>query len=161
MNRYNTIIKNDIVNGEGICVSFWVQGCPHHCEGCFNPETWDFNEGKPYTEEVKREIVEAISANKIRRNFSILGGEPLALHNLRMTEDIICTVRAAYPSIKIYLWTGYNFEDILYYDFLKDVDVIIDGKFVQELKNLDLKLRGSTNQRIWIKKNGVWKVQND
>lgn len=165
MNRYNTIIKNDIVNGEGVCVSFFVQGCPHRCKGCFNPETWDFDGGKPYTEETKKEIIEAISANGIQRNFSILGGEPLSGKNIEMTEDIVKTVRNTYPDIKIFLWTGYDFEDsfhyIDFYEIIQYVNVIIDGKFVEELKDLNLKLRGSSNQRIWIKEEGFWRIQND
>ena len=161
MNRYNTIIKNDIVNGEGVCVSFFVQGCPHHCKGCFNPETWDFKKGKPYTEETKKEIVEAISANGILRNFSVLGGEPLALQNLIMTTDIIKTVAVKYPNIKIYLWTGYDFKDISHFEVIDFVDVIIDGKFIENLKNLDLGLRGSSNQKIWVREKGEWKIQND
>lgn len=162
MNRYNTIIKNDIVNGEGVCVSFFVQGCPHRCKGCFNPETWNFESGKPYTEETKKEIIEAISANGIQRNFSVLGGEPLTLYNLEMTEDIVRSVRAAYPDIKIYLWTGYSFENVSHPDIFKYIDVIIDGRFIKDLKNLNLKLRGSSNQRIWTKdEDGFWKVQND
>lgn len=161
MNRYNTIIKNDIVNGEGVCVSFFVQGCPHRCEGCFNPETWDFEGGKPYTEETKKEIVEAISANGILRNFSVLGGEPLALQNLAMTTDIIKTVAIKYPNIKIYLWTGYNFKDISRFEVIDFTDVVIDGKFVENLKNLDLGLRGSSNQKIWFKEKGEWKIRND
>ena len=161
MNRYNTIIKNDIVNGEGVCVSFFVQGCPHHCKGCFNPETWDFKKGKPYTEETKKEIVEAISANGILRNFSVLGGEPLALQNLIMTTDIIKTVAIRYPNIKIYLWTGYDFKDILHFEVIDFVDVVIGGKFIENSKNLDLKLRGSSNQKIWFKEKGEWKIRND
>lgn len=161
MSRYNAILTNDVVNGEGVCVSFFIQGCPHHCKGCFNPETWDFEEGKPYTEGVKKEIIKAIKANGIQRNFSILGGEPLAPENLEMTTDVIRSVRAAYPKIKIYLWTGYSFKDISSLKILKDIDVIIDGNFIEELKDLNLKLRGSSNQNIWIKKKGKWVIQND
>lgn len=161
MNKYNTIIKNDTVNGKGVCVSFWVQGCPHHCKGCFNPETWSFKGGIPYTGKTKTEILEAISANGIQRNFSILGGEPLASENLDMVDDIVRTVRAAYPDIKIYLWTGYDFEKIPNFTLFNYIDVIIDGNFVEELKDLSLKLRGSSNQRIWIKKDNSWRIQND
>lgn len=161
MNRYNAIVTNDVVNGKGVCVSFFIQGCPHHCKGCFNPETWDFNGGKPYTKGVKEEIIKAIKANGIQRNFSILGGEPLAPENLEMTTDVIRSVRAAYPKIKIYLWTGYSFKDISSLKILKDIDVIIDGNFIEELKDLNLKLRGSSNQNIWIKKKGKWVIQND
>ena len=163
--RYNTIITNDVTNGEGVCVSFFVQGCPHHCSGCFNPETWDFNGGKLYNEEVKWQIIKAISANGIERNFSILGGEPLAPQNIKMVEEIVTTVRIAYPNIKIFLWTGYDFENLdfdnkNYDNILSNIDVIIDGKFIEEQKDLSLKLRGSSNQNIWIKKNNIWRKDN-
>ena len=165
MSRYNAILTNDVVNGEGVCVSFFIQGCPHHCKGCFNPETWDFEGGKPYTEGVKKEIIKAIKANGIRRNFSILGGEPLAGKNIEMTKDIVKTVRNTYPDIKIFLWTGYDFEDsshdMDFFEIIQYVDVVIDGKFIEELKDLNLRLRGSSNQRVWIKENGFWRVQND
>lgn len=164
--RYNTIITNDVTNGEGVCVSFFVQGCPHHCSGCFNPETWDFNGGKPYNENVKWQIIKAISANSIERNFSVLGGEPLAPQNIKMVEEIIIAVRIAYPNIKIFLWTGYNFENLdfdnkSYYNILSNIDVIIDGKFIEEQKDLSLKLRGSSNQNIWIKENNIWRKNNE
>ena len=165
MNRYNAILTNDVVNGEGVCVSFFIQGCPHHCKGCFNPETWDFEGGKPYTEGVKKEIIKAIRANGIQRNFSILGGEPLAEKNIEMTKDIVKAVRNTYPDIKIFLWTGYDFEDLShdmnFHEIIQYVDVVIDGKFIEELKDLNLRLRGSSNQRIWIKEKGLWRVQND
>ena len=165
MSRYNAILTNDVVNGEGVCVSFFIQGCPHHCKGCFNPETWDFEGGKPYTEGVKKEIIKAIRANGIRRNFSILGGEPLAGKNIEMTKDIVKAVRNTYPDIKIFLWTGYDFEgsshDMDFFEILQYIDVVIDGKFIEELKDLNLRLRGSSNQRIWIKEKGLWRVQND
>lgn len=163
--RYNTIITNDVTNGEGICVSFFVQGCPHHCSGCFNPETWDFNGGKLYNENVKWQIIKAISANGIERNFSVLGGEPLAPQNIKMVEEIVTAVRIAYPNIKIFLWTGYDFENlklntIKYSKILSNVDIIIDGKFIEEQKDLSLKLRGSSNQNIWIKENNIWRKYN-
>jgi anaerobic ribonucleoside-triphosphate reductase activating protein len=163
--RYNTIITNDVTNGEGVCVSFFVQGCPHHCSGCFNPETWDFNGGKLYNENVKWQIIKAISANGIERNFSILGGEPLAPQNIKMVEEIVTAVRIAYPNIKIFLWTGYEFENLdfdnkSYYNILSNIDVIIDGKFIEEQKDLSLKLRGSSNQNIWIKENNIWRKDN-
>ena len=164
MSRYNTIILNDVTNGEGVCVSLFVQGCPHHCPGCFNPETWDFNEGKPYSQEIKWEIIKAISANGIERNFSILGGEPLALQNIEMVEEITKAVRIAYPDIKIFLWTGYTFEDVItnnyYTNILSNIDVIIDGKFIEKQKDLNLKLRGSTNQNIWTKQDNKWRKNN-
>ena len=154
--RYHGILKNDVSNGNKFHVSFWVQGCPHRCDGCFNPETWDFNEGKSYTEETKKEVIEAIKANGIVRNLSILGGEPLAEQNLPMVADLIEGVVEAYPTIEIYLWTGYYFEQLnksnKYIDsILNKITYLIDGPFIKERKNLDLKFRGSDNQRIWLR----------
>ena len=92
--HYAAIKKNDIIDGEGICVSFWVQGCPHHCPGCHNPETWDFAKGKTATiDEITNEIIAAIGANGVYRNFSILGGEPMAPQNSALTMEIIRKVR--------------------------------------------------------------------
>lgn len=166
MNRYNTIIKNDVTNGEGVCVSLFTQGCPHHCTGCFNKETWDFEKGKLYTEKTRKKILHAISANGIQRNFSILGGEPLAPQNLPMTEDIVASVRMKYPNVKIYIWTGYIFEELdrknLYiYSILNKINYLIDGPFIEEEKNLNLELRGSNNQRIWIREERLWRIKND
>ena len=156
MSRYNVIIPNDVANGEGVCVSFFVQGCPHHCPGCFNEETWDFRGGQEYTEHTKWEIIKAIGANGLQRNFCVLGGEPLAPANLEMTEEVLSAVRAAYPDIKIFLWTGYTHLQLnTMYDEIKNIlnliDILIDGPFIEEKKDLSLKLRGSSNQHIWHK----------
>ena len=164
--RYNSIIPNDVTNGEGVCVSFFVQGCPHHCEGCFNPETWDFNGGTEFTEETKWELIKLIGANEIQRNFSVLGGEPLATKNLEMTEKIITAVRAAYPHIKIYVWTGFLFKDLVNStdkkidSILSKIDFLIDGTFDESKKDLSLKLRGSSNQNIWEHVNNEWRINN-
>ena len=164
MSRYNTIIPNDIVNGEGVCTSFFVQGCPHHCLGCFNEETWDFHGGKEYMESTKWDIIKAIGANGIQRNFSVLGGEPLAPQNQQMTAEVIDAVRHAYPKIKIFLWTGYNFTDLQLHlteelkKIFSSIDVIIDGPFKEELKDISLKLRGSSNQHIYRKINNAWEL---
>lgn len=165
-NRYAGIIANDVVNGEGVCVSFFVQGCPHHCDGCFNPETWDFNGGYPLPANYKEAIYLALEDNNILRNFSILGGEPLAPENLELVEDLILDIKYHYPNIKIYLWTGYTFHELLSQNnplvnsILNKIDYLIDGPFVKELKDLTLKLRGSTNQRIWRRnKNNFWYLE--
>ena len=163
MSRYNTIIKNDVANGEGIRVSFFVQGCPHHCPNCFNKETWDFDKGHEYTNDIKWEIIKAINANGIVRNFSILGGEPLAPNNLKMVNEVITAVRAAYPDIDIILWTGYTFEELdknneYIESILNKINRLVDGKFVEELKDLTLALRGSSNQRIWKRDNNIWEI---
>lgn len=166
MSRYNAIIPNDIVNGHGVCVSFFVQGCPHHCPRCFNEETWDFKGGKEYTDHTKWEIIEAIGANGIQRNFSILGGEPLDRHNVDMVTEVLEAVRKAYPTIEIILWTGFELEEFFYtinatpklQRILELVDIIVDGPFIEERKDLTLKLRGSTNQHIWNKEKGRWEI---
>lgn len=167
MSKYSAIIPNDVVNGYGVCVSFFVQGCPHHCPGCFNEETWDFNGGQIYTPDVKWNIIKAISANNITRNFSVLGGEPLAPQNIDMTWEVIDAVRHAYPNIEITLWTGYTYEQLIkqptenLLNILNTIDVLIDGPFIEKEKDLSLKLRGSRNQRVLKRKNNLWEIEND
>lgn len=146
--RYAGIIKNDVVNGKDVSVSFWCQGCPHHCNGCHNPETWDFNGGLFSGKETLIEnIISAIGENGIQRNLSILGGEPLCKENKEFVVELIKKVKKNFPDIKIYVWTGYQFKDIDA-DILKYIDVIIDGKFILEQKDITLPLRGSRNQNI-------------
>lgn len=165
MSRYNAIIPNDVVNGHGVCVSLFTQGCPHHCPGCFNEETWDFRGGQPYTPEVKWNIIKAISANNITRNFSILGGEPLAPQNIDMVWEIVDAVRHAYPDIEITLWTGYTYKELMVQpsenllNVLNNIDILVDGPFIEEEKDLSLQLRGSRNQHIWIKKDNNWEIK--
>ena len=152
--KYAGLMENDIVDGEGICVSLWVQGCPHHCPGCHNPETWDFNGGYEVPDDIRGKIVKAISANDITRNFSILGGEPLCEENLDFVLNIITSVRTAYPNIKIYIWTGYTFEELINQQnpkvltILKQINYLIDGPYKEELRDTTLPLRGSSNQNI-------------
>ena len=119
--RYAGLIKNDMVNGEGVCVSFWTQGCPHRCPGCHNPETWDFDGGMEVPTDIKGQIIKAISANGVERNFSVLGGEPLCPENIELTCSVITAVRAAYSDIKIYLWTGYTFNALPLCDELEKI----------------------------------------
>lgn len=146
--------KNDFTDGENVCVSLWVQGCPFRCEGCQNPETWDFNGGEPVPTDLKGQIVKAISANEITRNFSILGGEPLCEENLDFVLDIITAVRIAYPNIKIFIWSGYTFDELLsrkdkrIIEILKRANTLIDGRYDKNLRDITLPLRGSSNQNI-------------
>lgn len=151
--KYAGIIENDVVNGQGVCVSFWTQGCPHKCPGCHNPETWSFDGGLPLPNDIKGQIIKAISANGITRNFSILGGEPLCEQNLTLTQEIVSAVRMAYPQIKIYLWTGYLLEDLTecQKSILDKIDVLIDGPYIEENRDITLALRGSSNQRVLYK----------
>ena len=147
--RYAGLIENDIVDSDdGICVSLWMQGCPHHCKGCHNPETWDFNGGIEIDrEKLVENVINSLTQNGVKRNFSILGGEPLAEENLEDTLYIINRVRNKFPKIKIYLWTGYTIENLKIKD-LKKIDVIIDGLYDEKLRDISLPLRGSSNQRI-------------
>lgn len=167
MARFAGLKKNDATNClSGICVSFFVQGCPHHCAGCHNPETWSFNDGLELPTDIKGQIIKAISANNIQRNFSILGGEPLAIQNQNLVLEILTAVRTAYPKIKIFLWTGYKMEELLteenqiIKEILNKIDFLIDGLFILEKKDINLALRGSSNQNIWEKKNGEWVINS-
>lgn len=154
MKKYAGLMTNDFVNGEGVCVSYFAQGCPHKCKGCFNPETWDFNGGKDLPDDIRGQIIKAICANGITRNFSVLGGEPLCEENVEEIENIIIGVRTAFPNIKIFVWTGYTLEQLTIKNnphinnILDHIDVLIDGPFIESQKDLTLKLRGSKNQRI-------------
>lgn len=146
---------NDIVDvDKGICVSLWMQGCPSHCPGCHNPQTWDPQGGIEIDiNNLVRKIRDAISANGIKRNFSVLGGEPLAPYNLKNTANIIRYIRFIYPDIKIFLWTGYTIEKLdkkneYIQSILTDIDILIDGPYIESLRDITLPLRGSSNQRI-------------
>lgn len=152
--RYAGLIKNDFNAGPGVCVTFFTQGCPHHCPGCHNPETWDFNGGKEVTQEVIDEIIKAINHNGIMRSLAIMGGEPLCDENLFLTDLIIREVKKVYPYIKIYVWTGYEYknlvnkEDSRLKDILNTINVLIDGPYIKELRDVTLQMRGSSNQNI-------------
>ena len=152
--KYAEIKPNDIANGDGIGVSFFVQGCPHHCYKCFNPETWDFNGGKEFTQDTLDFIIDSIKANGINRHLSILGGEPLCDENLFLTDLVITAVKEKYPDIKIYLWTGYTYEALQerksphLKHILSMVNVLIDGPFILAERDITLPLRGSRNQQV-------------
>ena len=148
--RINRIKDNDIANGFGITMSLWTQGCPHHCKGCFNGETWSFTDGEEFTEEKLNYIIENIDKHNVKRDLSILGGEPLCDENVEGVLQVCKIFKEKYPEKKIYIWTGYTWENFneLQREVLKDIDVLVDGKFEEDKKNISLTLRGSTNQRI-------------
>lgn len=152
--RYNSIIKNDTTGAPGICVSVYLQGCENHCKGCHNPETWDFNGGTQFTEETMQEIINVLKANGVQRSLAILGGEPLHKKNAPLTELIIKRVKEELPQTKIYIWTGFVYENLLESNdksiqyILREADTLIDGPFVLELRDITLNMRGSSNQRI-------------
>ena len=150
--RIAGINKNDVVNGEGICVALFTQGCPFHCKGCFNPETWDYNGGKevPISDLISN-IETAIAANGVPRNFSILGGEPLIERNLEELKILLSTVKKDFPHITIFLWTGFTIEELTsaQKEVTQYIDVLIDGQYNEKLRDVSLHLRGSSNQRIF------------
>ena len=152
--RYAGIIKNDVAAGKGVCVTFFVQGCSQHCPGCHNPQTWDFDGGYEFTQDTMDNIIKALNANNVQRNFCIMGGEPLHPDNLFLTNLVISEVKKKYPDIKIYVWTGYLYEDLLakneklLQNILQSIDVLIDGPFIKEQRDITLAMRGSRNQRI-------------
>ena len=152
--RYASINFNDITAAPGLCVTVFLQGCPHHCPGCHNPTTWDFNGGEEFTAETMTAIIEGLNAQNIQRNLCIMGGEPLAPQNTFLTNMIINEVKLRYPDIKIYVWTGYTYEEIqLLCDshvkhILEQADYLIDGRYIEDLRDITLEMRGSSNQRI-------------
>ena len=152
--RYAGLKYNDIVDCfSGICVSYWCQGCPIRCPGCHNKETWDKDGGIEIDkQELINNIIDSIAASGIQRDFSVLGGEPLAPYNRQNTFDIIKAVKEKYQNIKIYLWTGYTYETIQkqewFNDILNYIDYLIAGPYLEQYKDITLPLRGSTNQKI-------------
>ena len=154
--RYAGIIKNDFSAAPGTSVTFFTQGCPHKCEGCHNPETWDFEGGEEVTHDTILEIIEAITANELHRNLCIMGGEPLCPENQFLTNLIINSVKEKLPDTKIYLWTGYYLENLdmsnnRIKSILEQVDCIIDGPYDKTKRDVSLFIRGSSNQRILYK----------
>lgn len=146
--KYNKIKPNDVSNGDGVSVSLFTQGCPHHCVGCFNKETWTMEDGKEFTHHTIKYILHSLNRNNVDRHLSILGGEPLIPRNEIELSQLCRQVKDLYPNKKIWLWTGYLYEDVKDNEVLKYVDVLIDGKFDMSKKNLSLKYKGSENQRV-------------
>ena len=151
-------IKNlDIANGPGLRVSLFVSGCTHHCKGCFNPESWDFNYGQPFTEATEEELLSLLENEHIR-GLSLLGGEPFEPANQAVLAPFLHRVKAKFPYKDVWCYSGYNFEqDMLTGNLgpweiteqmLNCIDVLVDGEFVIELKNPNLRFRGSANQRV-------------
>jgi anaerobic ribonucleoside-triphosphate reductase activating protein len=155
--NYATIKTHDIANGPGVRVSLFVSGCTHHCKGCFNPETWNFNYGEPYTPEVEEQIMEALSPWYIR-GLSLLGGEPFEPQNQPALVELVKKVKRLYPEKTIWCYSGYDYEkDILAgrlgdwdttNELIRHIDVLVDGEFVEAKKDLSLRFRGSSNQRV-------------
>ena len=157
--RYASIRKMDTSNGNGVHTSIFVQGCYHRCKACWNESTWDFNGGKELTEELLNKFIECSNADYIA-GISILGGEPFQQN----PSEILGLLKTLKDRVgkPIWLWTGYEFDSIPkeYKECLDYIDVLIDGKYMEELRDLNLVLRGSENQNVLQKKNGVWEKIN-
>ena len=145
--NYAEIKKVDIANGPGVRVSLFVSGCRNHCKGCFNPETWDFDYGRPFTRETEDEIIEALRPSWIQ-GLSILGGEPTEEENAAVLIPFLKRVRAALPNKDIWLYSGYTYEVLRDKEILTLADVLVDGPFLLEQKDAGLAFRGSRNQQI-------------
>lgn len=153
--RYAGIIKNDFSAAPGVCVSFFTQGCPHHCEGCHNPETWDPEGGYEFTGETLSSIIESLEANGVHRDLCIMGGEPLCPDNQFLTLMIVNEIKEKLPKTKIYLWTGYTLKELKnssniqrIKQILSKCEMIIDGRFIESERDITLYMRGSANQNI-------------
>ena len=155
---YGNIKKTDIADGDGVRVSLFVSGCRNCCKGCFQPETWDFKYGMEFTQETENQILEFLRPSYIS-GLTVLGGEPFEEENQRILAPFLRKVKETYPSKTIWCYTGFVLEkDLLPEDgrkhceatgeMLKYIDILVDGPFIEEQKNISLKFRGSENQRI-------------
>ncbi len=161
--NYGTIKACDIANGVGVRVSLFVSGCRHHCKGCFNADTWDFNYGEPYTKEQEDEIIRLLAPDYIQ-GLSLLGGEPFEPENQGELVKLLRRVKAAYPEKDVWCYSGYLYDvDMIeggraYTDVTQEmlsyIDVLVDGPFVEAKKDITLKFRGSSNQRVIKLENG-------
>lgn len=157
--NYAQIRSMDISNGEGIGVSLFVQGCPFHCKGCFNSETWDESKGNIFNNEVNNILIDLLKRDYVTR-FSILGGEPLYIKNLETVEKLIDEIRISFPNKTIWLYTGYTWEyifenksdapleNLIRQRIISMCDVVIDGEYIDRLRDISLHWRGSSNQRV-------------
>jgi len=154
--HYSNLKPHDVANGVGVRVSLFVSGCEHACLGCFNPEAWQFNFGKPYTSEIEQHVINALRPEYIR-GLTLLGGEPLHPRNRDAILGLIERIRRELPEKDIWCYTGYQFDhellpesehDLLLKSLLEQIDVIIDGRFILANKSLNTRFRGSENQRV-------------
>ena len=152
--KYSGLILNDITAAPGLCVSFFTQGCPHRCKGCHNPETWDFERGLEFTTGTLTKIINGLTAQGIQRDLCIMGGEPLCDENAFLTYLVIKEVKEKVPNAKIYIWSGYTYEELQrrthpqVRNALELADVLIDGPYIEAERDVTLDMRGSRNQRI-------------
>lgn len=156
--NYGEIKKNDIANGEGVRTSLFVSGCRHHCKNCFNQSTWDFGFGKPFTKETADDIIESCRPSWIN-GLSLLGGEPFEPENQKELLQLLISFKEQLPDKTVWCYSGFTYEEItgaaesrahtdISEKMLRLIDVLVDGRFVEEKKDISLVFRGSSNQRI-------------
>lgn len=155
--HYSTIKDCDIANGIGVRITLFVSGCTNHCKNCFQPQTWDFDFGEPFTEETEEKLLEMLKPDYIS-GLTLLGGEPMEPQNQKALVPFLKKVRKAYPNKNIWCFTGFTYEVLktdgshprceVTDEMLSLIDVLVDGKYVDELKDLTLQFRGSSNQRL-------------
>lgn len=153
MAKINTINAYDVANGPGIRMSVWFQGCPHKCTGCFNEETWDKDgKGDVYNETHLQKIISILDSSPVHKDLSILGGEPLVNYNIDAVIDICKNIKKIFPNVQIWIWSGFLFETLIklekFQELVNYFDVLVDGKFEIDKKDLTLMYRGSSNQRV-------------
>ena len=149
--NYHNIKTDDMLNGDGLRVTCWVSGCNIGCFNCYNPQTWDFNSGIPFTEEIMQEILYDLSKPYIK-GCTLSGGHPLDPHNAPKVLEIVKRVKMVFPNKDIWIYSGYEWENIIKDETLREIlkytDVLVDGAYVDELRDISLPFRGSSNQKI-------------
>lgn len=145
--RYHNITKDDMLNGDGLRVVLWLAGCPHRCPECHNPVTWDENGGIPFDDNAKNELFEIINKPYIS-GITFSGGDPLLLENIPELTVLIKEIKEKFPDKTIWLYTGYLWKEIKDLELIQYIDVVVDGRFLVNLKDNQLKWRGSSNQRV-------------
>ena len=145
--RYHNITKDDMLNGDGLRVVLWVAGCSHGCKGCQNPVTWDIHGGLKFDEAAKKEIFEELRKDYIS-GITFSGGDPLHPLNREEIGTLIREIKEEFPDKTIWLYTGFVWETIQKLDFMTLIDVVIDGEYIEELRDVQLKWKGSSNQRV-------------
>ncbi len=145
--RYHNITKDDMLNGDGLRVVLWVAGCDHKCKNCHNPITWDINGGIEFDDNAKAEIFSCLAKPYIS-GITLSGGDPLHPQNRSGVAELIKEIKTRFPKKTIWLYTGFLWEEVKDEPYIKDIDVLVDGEFVEELKDVKLFWKGSSNQRV-------------